>query len=110
MPKRRWRAVDRDFDGVIVSDIRMPRIDGLELLARLRALDPDLSVILVTGHGDVPMAVKALQDGAADFLTKPFATDHLAASDPPCARTPRAGPENRRLRAAVRGCDSEIAR
>jgi two-component system C4-dicarboxylate transport response regulator DctD len=94
-------AIDRNFDGVVVSDIRMPRIDGLELLARLRALDPELSVILVTGHGDVPMAVKALQQGAADFLTKPFATDHLAAS----IRRALAGRalvlENRRLREAV---------
>jgi two-component system C4-dicarboxylate transport response regulator DctD len=94
-------AIDRSFDGVVVSDIRMPRIDGLELLARLRALDPELSVILVTGHGDVPMAVKALQDGAVDFLTKPFATDHLAASIRRALERRALVLENRRLRAAV---------
>lgn len=60
-----------EFAGMIVSDIRMPRMDGLELLTRVRALDPAIPVVLVTGHGDVPMAVKALHDGAADFLTKP---------------------------------------
>ena len=104
-------AVDRSFDGVVVSDIRMPRIDGLELLVRLRALDPDLSVILVTGHGDVPMAVKALQDGAADFLTKPFATDHLAASIRLALERRALILENRRLREAVQrleGGDSLI--
>lgn len=94
-------AIDRAFDGVVVSDIRMPRIDGLELLARLRLLDPELSVILVTGHGDVAMAVKALQDGAADFLTKPFATDHLAASIRRALERRALVLENRRLRDAV---------
>jgi two-component system, NtrC family, C4-dicarboxylate transport response regulator DctD len=94
-------AINRDFDGVVVSDIRMPRIDGLELLARLRTLDPELSVILVTGHGDVPMAVKALQQGAADFLTKPFATDHLAASIRRALDRRALVLENRRLREAV---------
>lgn len=94
-------AVDRGFDGAIVSDIRMPRMDGLELLARLRALDADLPVILVTGHGDVPMAVKALQDGAMDFLTKPFATDHLAASIRRALERRALVLENRRLREAV---------
>ncbi|WP_447497572.1 response regulator, partial [Clostridioides difficile] len=46
-----------DFPGVVVSDIRMPGMDGLELLARIRAIDGDIPVLLVTGHGDVPMAV-----------------------------------------------------
>jgi two-component system C4-dicarboxylate transport response regulator DctD len=100
-------AVDRDFDGVIVSDIRMPRMDGLDLLARLRALDPDLSVILVTGHGDVPMAVKALQDGAADFLTKPFAMDHLSASIRRALERRALVLENRRLHAAVATLDND---
>ena len=70
-------TIDRDFAGVVVSDIRMPRMDGFQLLAAVRAIDADIPVILVTGHGDVPMAVAALRDGAFDFLTKPFSTDHL---------------------------------
>ncbi|WP_213980448.1 sigma-54 dependent transcriptional regulator [Sphingomonas sp. dw_22] len=100
-------AIDRSFDGVVVSDIRMPRMDGLDLLARLRTLDPDLSVILVTGHGDVPMAVKALQDGAADLLTKPFATDHLAASIRRALERRALVLENRRLQAAVAGLEND---
>ncbi|MCZ8186237.1 MAG: sigma-54 dependent transcriptional regulator [Beijerinckiaceae bacterium] len=64
---------------LVLSDIRMPGLSGLDLLARLRAVDPDLPVILLTGHGDVPMAVAAMQGGAHDFVTKPYDPDHLAA-------------------------------
>jgi two-component system C4-dicarboxylate transport response regulator DctD len=74
------QRINRDFAGVVVTDIRMPVMDGLELFRLLRALDEDLPVILVTGHGDVAMAVRALQDGAYDFLTKPYASDDLVAS------------------------------
>lgn len=65
------------FPGVILSDVRMPGMSGLELLERLQALDPGLPVILLTGHGDVPMAVEAMRDGAYDFLEKPFAPETL---------------------------------
>lgn len=64
---------------LVLSDIRMPGLSGLDLLARIRALDPDLPVVLVTGHGDVPMAVAAMQGGAHDFVTKPYDPDHLVA-------------------------------
>ena len=73
-------AVTCDFPGAIVSDIRMPHMDGLELLAAVGAIDREIPVILITGHGDIAMAVAAMRDGAADFLTKPFATDHLVAA------------------------------
>jgi len=73
-------TIAEDFTGVVVTDIRMPYMDGLELLAAVRAIDPEIPVILITGHGDVTMAVKAMRDGAADFLTKPFAADHLVAA------------------------------
>ncbi len=64
---------------LVLSDIRMPGLSGLDLLERIRALDPDLPVILVTGHGDVPMAVSAMQRGAHDFVSKPYDPGHLAA-------------------------------
>ncbi|TFY95557.1 sigma-54-dependent Fis family transcriptional regulator [Pseudomonas nabeulensis] len=67
----------RDFPGVILSDVRMPGLSGLELLAEVRRRDADLPVILLTGHGDVPMAVEAMRDGAYDFLEKPFSPDAL---------------------------------
>jgi len=66
------------FKGVVVSDIRMPGMGGMELLKRLHSSDPSLPVILITGHGDVQMAVEAMQIGAYDFMEKPFDPERLA--------------------------------
>lgn len=63
--------------GCVITDIRMPGIDGLELQQRLIALGANLPVIVITGHGDVPMAVRAIQGGALDFLEKPFDDEKL---------------------------------
>ncbi|MBN8813611.1 sigma-54-dependent transcriptional regulator [Sphingomonas leidyi] len=90
-----------DFPGVVVSDIRMPGMDGLELLARIRAVDGDIPVLLVTGHGDVPMAVAALHDGAFDFIPKPFAAERLLAAVRRALDRRALVIENRRLRAAA---------
>ncbi|MEH6650277.1 MAG: sigma-54 dependent transcriptional regulator [Motiliproteus sp.] len=70
--------IDHDWPGVIVTDINMPGMDGLELMAQVRTIDPDLPVILITGHGDISMAVNAIRDGAYDFIEKPFPADLLA--------------------------------
>lgn len=94
-------AIPADFAGAIVSDIRMPGMDGIALLAAALERDADLSIILVTGHGDVAMAVSALHRGAFDFLTKPFATDHLTASVARAIERRSLVIENRRLRAAA---------
>jgi len=69
--------IERDWPGVVVSDIRMPGIDGLELLTQLHTQDPELPVLLMTGHGDVPLAVQAMRAGAYDFLEKPFSSDAM---------------------------------
>ena len=61
------------WEGVIVSDISMPEMDGLRLMERVSDIDPDIPMILMTGHGDISMAVSAIQKGAYDFLEKPFA-------------------------------------
>ncbi len=63
--------------GCIVLDVRMPQMSGLELHERLEALGSRLPIIFVTGHGDVPMAVSALQRGACDFIEKPFNNEDL---------------------------------
>ncbi|MCC2976567.1 sigma-54 dependent transcriptional regulator [Sphingomonas sp. PL-96] len=94
-------ALDASFPGVLVSDVRMPHLSGIGLFQAVRALDPELPVILVTGHGDVPMAVDALKAGAWDFLTKPFDPDALLASVARAAEKRALVLENRRLRALV---------
>jgi len=65
------------FDGILVSDVRLPGIDGITLLERARFIDPELPVILVTGHGDISMAVQAMRLGAYDFVEKPFSAERL---------------------------------
>ena len=65
------------FEGVVVTDLRMPGMDGRQLTDRLAAMDADLPVIIITGHGDVAEAVEAMKHGAYDFLAKPFAPDRL---------------------------------
>ena len=67
------------LNGVVLSDIRMPGMDGMTLLQRLGDLDPDLPVILITGHAEVQLAVDAMRRGAYDFIEKPFATQNLVA-------------------------------
>ena len=66
-----------DFPGVVVCDIKMPRMDGLTFMEKALEQDRDLPVILVTGHGDIAMAVGAMREGAYDFLEKPYAPDTL---------------------------------
>jgi len=85
------------FPGVIISDVRMPGMDGLQLLERLRERDPDLPVILLTGHGDVPMAVEAMRNGAYDFLEKPFSPQSLLGSLRRALEKRQLVLENRRL-------------
>jgi two-component system C4-dicarboxylate transport response regulator DctD len=66
-----------DWSGVVVCDIKMPGMDGLTFLEKAMGIDRDLPVILVTGHGDISMAVNAIRDGAYDFIEKPFAAEEL---------------------------------
>lgn len=87
-----------EYAGVVVSDVRMPGIDGIAFFARLRAIDPDLPVILTTGHGDIAMAVEAMKNGAADFLTKPYSSADLIRAVRAASTQRALALENRRLR------------
>ena len=69
--------VAMDWPGIIVTDVNMPRITGLDVLTRALERDPEVPVILITGHGDVPMALKAMRQGAYEFIEKPFDPDYL---------------------------------
>ncbi len=94
-------AISDDFPGVVVSDVRLPGMDGLALFAQLQQQDPDLPVIFTTGHGDVAMAVAAMKDGAADFLTKPYPSAALIKAITKAAERRRLVLENRGLRHAL---------
>ena len=89
------------FDGVIVTDIRMPGMTGVELLGEIRRQDPDLPVILLTGHGDVDLAVKCIKEGAYDFLEKPCEPARLVATVTRALELRKLTLENRALRAQV---------
>ncbi|MGI4981796.1 MAG: sigma-54-dependent transcriptional regulator [Janthinobacterium lividum] len=69
--------IDAALPGIVVCDVKLPGISGLDLLTHCHDVAPDVPVILVTGHGDITMAVRAMRDGAYDFIEKPFAADRL---------------------------------
>ena len=87
--------------GCVVSDVRMPGIDGIELLKRLKGEHSAFPIVVMTGHGDVPLAVEAMKAGAIDFIEKPF--DEQAILDAVRAALERCGDEGDGDRAAVVG-------
>src|SRR5690606_29841095 len=74
------KVLNERFEGVVVTDLRMPGMDGRALVERLAAIDADLPVVMMTGHGDIAEAVEAMKRGAYDFLAKPFAPERLIES------------------------------
>ncbi|PZQ48393.1 MAG: Fis family transcriptional regulator [Rhodovulum sulfidophilum] len=104
------RFAGQGFTGVVVSDIRMPGMDGMTLLGRVREADPELPVILVTGHAEVPLAVEAIRGGAYDFIEKPFVAQELATVIRRALDHRGLVLENRRLRAVAGKRDDIEAR
>lgn len=92
------KGIGSDFPGVVVSDIKMPGMDGMAFLKRLMGMDSGLPVIMITGHGDVPMAVEAMRLGAYDFLEKPFNPDRMTELAKRASQTRRLTLDNRALR------------
>lgn len=92
------KSLGPDYPGVVVSDIRMPGMDGMQFLKRLMGIDSALPVIIITGHGDVPMAVEAMRVGAYDFLEKPFNPDRMTELAKNATRSRRLTLDNRALR------------
>jgi DNA-binding NtrC family response regulator len=86
---------------LVVTDVRMPEMDGMELLSRLKAMHPDLPVVVLTAHGTISAAVDAMKLGAADYLTKPFTRDQLRSSIRKALEVARLKAENRTLRQMV---------
>ncbi|MFC7704099.1 sigma-54-dependent transcriptional regulator [Plastorhodobacter daqingensis] len=92
------KALGPEFPGVVVSDIKMPGMDGMAFLKRLMSMDSGLPVIMITGHGDVPMAVEAMRIGAYDFLEKPFNPDRMTELAKRATQVRRLTLDNRALR------------
>lgn len=98
------------FNGVVMTDIRMPGMDGMTLMAKAREIDADIPVIVVTGHADVQLAVRAMREGAYDFIEKPFNTGHLADMARRAIDRRQLVLENRELRAVAGKRDDVEAR
>src|SRR3989454_610495 len=101
------RIAARDYDA-IVTDIKMPGMDGLALLAEIRTHRPDTPILMITGHGEDALAIHALRGGAYDFIQKPIDRDHIVAS---LHRAIRAHALNRRAKdrqSALERCTGEL--
>lgn len=93
--------IDRDFAGVIVTDLRMPGMGGAALLHAVLEQDAEIPIILITGHGDVDLAVSMMRDGAYDFIQKPFEPERLVDAVQRALVMRSLTLENRRLRSLV---------
>lgn len=92
------KVLGPDYPGIVISDIKMPGMDGMQFLKKLMGSDSALPVIMITGHGDVPMAVEAMRVGAFDFLEKPFNPDRMSQLAKKAANARRLTLDNRVLR------------
>ncbi len=102
--------IGRNFPGILVTDLRMPGMDGIELMRRVLEIDSEFPVILVTGHGDIELAVQCMREGAYDFLEKPYAPERLVDTSRRALDKRRLTLENRMLRSQVGGRDAIEAR
>ncbi|KRA40244.1 sigma-54-dependent transcriptional regulator [Devosia sp. Root635] len=106
-PQRALERVEPADIDCVVTDVRMPGLGGIEVLDHYRAVAPDLPVVLLTGHGDVALAVDAMRSGAHDFIEKPYDAEHLVAILDRATERRRLGRELARLRQAAGGVEIE---
>lgn len=99
--ERALEMTGHGFPGIVLTDIRMPGMDGLSLMTRIHDIDRDIPVILLTGHGDVQLAVRAMRQGAHDFIEKPFDVGQLSEIVARAADYRRLVLENRVLKAVA---------
>jgi DNA-binding NtrC family response regulator len=92
------KSINPEYPGIVVSDVRMPGMDGMQLLRKIKSIDSTLPVIMITGHGDVPMAVEAMRVGAFDFLEKPFNPDRMTELAKKATQARRLALDSRALR------------
>jgi DNA-binding NtrC family response regulator len=92
------KSISPEYPGIVVSDVRMPGMDGMQLLRKIKSIDSTLPVIMITGHGDVPMAVEAMRVGAFDFLEKPFNPDRMTELAKKATQARRLALDSRALR------------
>ncbi len=104
-PDAAVQRIDPHQVDCVVTDVRMPELTGIEVLKHFQEAAPDLPVVLLTGHGDVPLAVEAMQAGAYDFIEKPYGADHLVAILNRAVERRRLGREINRLRQAAGGSE-----
>ncbi len=103
--------IDKSFNGIIISDVKMPKMDGIALQQAVADIDPDIPVILITAHGDIAMAVEAIRNGAYDFIEKPFEPERILDSVQRAVEKRRLVLENRDLRLhlnAAEGLDARL--
>ncbi len=100
-PEKALEQMDETYPGIIISDVKMANMDGLEFLMAASEIDEDIPIILISGHADVSIAVQAIQDGAYDLLEKPFRTQTLVDVIRRAQDKRKLILENRRLRAQI---------
>ena len=105
-PRAALATITRDFIGAVLTDVRMPGGDGLDLLARIRALDVEIPVLVFTGHADVELAVRAMREGAYDFVEKPADMARLCEGLRRAVAHRKLVLENRALRQAMRDANT----
>lgn len=97
-PREFSQSITPEFEGIVVTDVRMPDMDGFELFERIKVVDADIPVTFITGHADVPMVLSSLRDGAFDFFAKPADSEQLLASARRAIEFRKLVLENRKLK------------